>query len=90
MIHTVALLVLLVAAFAFGWSWFGLAMDHGWPLPPAFWPRLVKADGEGWYDASADQLGLIVFLVLAIAYLALVLFLRRRSKRKAIEVISHG
>ena len=60
-----------------GTAWWVLWMNHGWPGPPGILADLLKADGEGAYDATQTEMILVIGFVLCSIW---IIFRMRRAK----------
>lgn len=78
---TLKTFLLIVGGFALsvvgGNVWWALWMNHGWPGSPGILPDLLRADGEGAYNAMMTEMMLIIGLALCGIW---ILFMLRRAK----------
>jgi len=69
----------IVLAVIGGNLWWSLWMNHGWPGSPGVLVDLLKADGEGAYDATLFEMILIVALALGSLTFGHIIWVRNRD-----------
>ena len=58
-------------SFVGGNVWWASWMNHGWPGSPGILPVVLKADGEGAYDATMTEMMILAGLALCGVWLLL-------------------
>jgi hypothetical protein len=84
--QTLKIIVFVVTLLAldalFAGVWWNLWMNHGWPGPTGLLARMLKADGEHYYDAIFDEMIILGVVVLLAGLGAAKLYRSRLSHRQ--------
>ena len=74
-------LLALTALLIGGRVWGSLWLYHGWPGATGVLATILGVDGERAYDAMTDEMSIICFVIVVVAWLAIKVGIRRRNRK---------